>query len=175
MNDDVRHSDGAFWSVTRTHPHKESVALQALEAQGYAVFCPWTWKTVRRSRKLHNRRAPLFPGYVFISFGRDVWQWRPVRSTRGVQYLLTGKDGWPNRLPAGFIENLQAQTSDEGTFSFRESLSPGQRVRVTTGAFADFVGEVEALDEQGRVRLLLGLMSRQVRVTLPGKFLQDVA
>ena len=169
-----RRSAGTYWAVARTHPHKEGVALQALKAQEFGVVCPLTWKTVRRSRRLFNRKTPLFPGYIFIAFDDDARHWRPVSSTRGVQYLLTQKDGRPSRAPAGFVEELMAHTGEEGIFTYGPRLSPGQQVRVKTGAFADLVGRVEALDDNGRVRLMLELMAREVRVSLPGDCVQGI-
>jgi hypothetical protein len=38
------------------------------------------------------------------------------------------------------------------------SLKEGQRLKVTAGPFADLVGQLEWLDDKGRVRLLLELM-----------------
>jgi transcriptional antiterminator RfaH len=43
----------------------------------------------------------------------------------------------------------------------------GQGVRVTAGPFADFVGELEHLDDNGRVRVLLEIMGGRMRVDLP--------
>jgi transcriptional antiterminator RfaH len=38
---------------------------------------------------------------------------------------------------------------------------------VTAGPFADFVGELEYLDDNGRVRVLLEIMGGKMRVMIP--------
>lgn len=155
------------WSVARTHAHKEILASTALGQQGYGVVCPMTLKTVRRSRRLVDRRVPLFPGYVFIALEGAPEGWRAINSTRGVRSLLTTAEGRPSRLPTGFVEDVLARTADDGVVVSRADLTPGQRVRIRSGAFADLVGQVAELDPPGRVRVLLTLMAREVRVSVP--------
>jgi transcriptional antiterminator RfaH len=46
-------------------------------------------------------------------------------------------------------------------------LKEGQSVRVTAGPFADFIGELEHLDDKGRVSVLLEIMGGKMRVALP--------
>jgi transcriptional antiterminator RfaH len=46
-------------------------------------------------------------------------------------------------------------------------LKQGQTVVVTAGPFADLVGQLERLDDNGRVRVLLELMGGKVQVSLP--------
>ena len=163
---------GTRWAVVRTHAQREALALAALGEQGFATFCPMTWKTVRHARKLADRKVPLFPGYVFVALGPEPGQWRPVNSTRGVRVLLADGEGRPRFLPAGFVEQLAAFTDEEGVFSFRPLLARGQQVRVRSGAFADLIGRIEELDGRGRARLLLDIMSREVRVSLPTEKLE---
>ena len=55
----------------------------------------------------------------------------------------------------------------EGNIDFKFSLREGQSVKVTAGPFADLIGNLEKLDEKGRVRILLELMGGTVRVALP--------
>jgi transcriptional antiterminator RfaH len=57
-------------------------------------------------------------------------------------------------------------------------LKEGQAVKVTAGPFADLVGQLERLDDNGRVRVLLEILGGKVRVALPQDLLapaQDVA
>ena len=53
------------------------------------------------------------------------------------------------------------------TSNSTSTLKKGQTVRVTAGPFADFVGELEHLDDNGRVRVLLEIMGGKMRVALP--------
>jgi transcription antitermination factor NusG len=51
-------------------------------------------------------------------------------------------------------------------------------VKVTAGVFAEFVGQLERLDDNGRVRVLLEIMGDKIRVAIPQSLLapaRDVA
>lgn len=48
-------------------------------------------------------------------------------------------------------------------------LKEGQSVKVTAGPFAELVGQLERLDDNGRVRVLLEILGGKVRVALPQK------
>lgn len=161
------------WSVARTHAHKELLASSALGEQGYDVFCPLTLKTVRRSRRLVDRQVPLFPGYVFVALDKRSERWRAINSTRGVRSLLTTAEGRPSTLPAGFVEDVLARTADDGVVLSPANLTAGQKVRIRSGAFADLVGQVADLDTAGRVRILLTLMAREVRVSVPASVVES--
>ena len=78
--------------------------------------------------------------------------------------------GEPQPVPNGVVESLINCTDPEGNVQFRYQLKQGQSVKVTAGAFVNFVGELECLDERGRVRVLLELMGGNTRVTLPQTF-----
>jgi len=61
---------------------------------------------------------------------------------------------------------------------FNFQFKQGGAVKVTAGPFADLVGQLERLDDNGRVRVLLEILGGKVRVALPQNFLapaQEVA
>jgi transcriptional antiterminator RfaH len=65
------------------------------------------------------------------------------------------------------VERLIEASDLEGNIQFDFQLKEGQTVRVTAGPFADLVGELEYLDDHGRVRILLEIMGGKMRVALP--------
>jgi transcriptional antiterminator RfaH len=65
------------------------------------------------------------------------------------------------------IENLVAAGDTQGNISFGFNLKEGQAIKVMAGPFAELVGELERLDESGRVRVLLEILGGRVRVALP--------
>jgi transcription elongation factor/antiterminator RfaH len=153
------------WFLVHTQPKSERKAELHLGAQGFRTYLPQIDKTVRHARKLNTVRAPLFPGYLFIilDLGRD--RWLSVRSTIGVSRLFTTQDGRPVPVPVGIVESL-IERSDGGVARLDLGLVKGQRVRILSGPFAEFVGTLERLDGAGRVQVLLGLMGTAVPVTL---------
>ena len=65
----------------------------------------------------------------------------------------------PAAAPRGVIEALRDACDENGVLRLpNDDLKPGQSVRILSGAFADFVGEIDRLDDAGRVRVLLDIM-----------------
>jgi transcriptional antiterminator RfaH len=86
--------------------------------------------------------------------------------------------GEPHAVPIGVVENLIAAADAQGNVRFGFHLKEGQAVKVTAGPFADLVGHLERLDDNGRVRVLLEILGGRVRVALPQDLLapaQEVA
>jgi len=155
--------DASRWYVVQTQPRAETRAIVNLENQEFRTFCPFVAKTVRHARKVTKTRAPLFPGYLFVSLDPSRNRWRAVNGTRGVVRLLTQND-MPAAVPSGVVEALLARTGEGSTIDWSLSLAVGQTVRICDGPFAELVGCLEHLDKAGRVRVLLDLMGRAVSV-----------
>ena len=157
------------WYVAQTLPHKESGAEQHLRNQGFATFLPRRQKTRRHARKLDTVLAPFFPRYLFLVMDLTRDRWRSVNGTYGVASLIMGEVA-PKPVPAGIVERLRAQADGRGVLRYdpRAALRPGDSVRLLSGPFAEQVGCLERLDDQGRVRVLLEIMSGRVSVDLGG-------
>ena len=102
-----------------------------------------------------------------MSFDPATAPWRRINATLGVARLLMTPSLRPAAVPAGFMGALMARCTPEGLVRPPESLAPGDVVRVMTGPFAETVSRIESLDRHGRVGLLLEVMGRAVRVTVP--------
>lgn len=154
------------WYVVRTQPHREAPGARQLENQGFRVFLPRFLKSRRHARKFETVLAPLFPRYLFVilDLGRD--RWRSVNGTYGVDRLLM-RAGEPEPVPHGLVEQLAGAARVDGVVRFSPVLKEGQTIRVTAGPFAELMGRLERLDDQGRVRVLLEIMGGRVPVLLP--------
>jgi len=157
---------GERWYVARTLPQRELQAAKQLANQDFRAFVPRYWKNRRHARRVETISAPLFPRYIFVILDRSRDRWRSINGTLGVERLLM-QGGEPQAVPQGVVESLLDSTDPEGNIQFRYQLRQGQSVRVTAGPFADFVGQLESLDDRGRVSVLLELIGGNTRVTLP--------
>jgi transcription antitermination factor NusG len=130
------------------------------------VFLPRFFKSRRHARKFETVMAPLFPRYMFIilNLGRD--RWRSVNGTLGVDRLLM-RGGEPEPVPHGLVEQLTEAAASDGVVRCGPALKEGQQIRVTAGPFAELIGKLESLDDQGRVRVLLEIMGGKIPVLLP--------
>jgi transcription elongation factor/antiterminator RfaH len=162
------------WFLVHTQPKSERKAQMHLGAQGFRTHFPQIQKTIRHARQLRTVRAPLFPRYMFLILdpGRD--RWLSVRSTVGVSSLITCQDR-PVPVPEGIVEALIARTDEANLALFEVPLITGQKIRILSGPFADFVGTIERLDDAGRVRVLLDMMASAVPIALHRSALSPAA
>jgi len=154
------------WYVARTLAQRELQAATQLGNQGFRVFLPRYWKNRRHARKVETISAPLFPRYLFVILDRTRDRWRSVNGTLGIERLIM-QAGEPQSVPHGVVESLLELGDADGNIRFRFDLKEGQNIRVTAGPFANLIGQLDKLDDHGRVRVLLEIMGATVRVALP--------
>jgi transcription elongation factor/antiterminator RfaH len=153
------------WYLAHTLPRCEAKAQFHLGAQGFQTFLPQFVKTVRHARQLRNVRAALFPNYIFVIIDPTRDRWLSIRSTVGVSSLVTC-DGRPLAVPEGIVEALIERTDPSNITRLDVDLVEGQSVRILTGPFANFVGTLDKLSGNDRVRVLLQLMGSEVPVSV---------
>jgi transcription antitermination factor NusG len=159
----IRHSlaENDRWYVAATQPGKEALAAHHLVRQGYEVFSPLRPRTVRHARRTATLLAPVFPGYLFVSFDRSASAWRSINGTLGVRHVIAAAD-CPLPLPQGFVEGLAQLTDERGVLCRANDLKVGGRVQLLCGPFAERIGTLQDLDAKGRVAVLLDLFSTRV-------------
>lgn len=153
------------WFLVHTQPRGEARARLHLSVQGFEIFLPQIDKTVRHARQLRTVRASLFPRYLFVLLDLDVDRWLAIQSTPGVSFLYTC-EGRPVPVPMGVVESLRARADEANLSLFGPKLIEGDRVRISRGPFADLIGTLSRLDENGRVRVLLAMMGGDVSVSV---------
>lgn len=134
------------------------LALQHLERQGFAAFCPRFRKTRRHARRIDHVLSPVFPGYIFVRFDRDQDQWRSINGTVGVSRLVGNSSARPQPMPDAAMETIMARCEGGVMVGAMDAFHQGQQVRLLSGPFADQLAEVERLHDRGRVRVLLNIL-----------------
>lgn len=153
------------WVVASTHPHKEQVALDNLQRQGFRAYCPRVRRRIRHARRLQQVLRPLFPGYVFIRLDPETEQWRSIDSTLGIRNLVRFGDR-PGTIPSEFVAGLQV-TEKEGAVAVpraRDCYDVGEKVRMREGPFEGLIATVLAVAESERITVLMDMLCRSVRV-----------
>lgn len=162
------------WYVVQYLSRHERMAVLNLEAQNFRVFFPQMLRSVRHARQLRVKRTAVFPGYLFTALDLDRDRWRSINGTLGVARLLMTQTR-PVPVPVGLVEELISNLDENGDMDMRRSLTVGQSVRVKEGPFTSLIGEIATLDEKGRARILLKIMSGAVVTTLESKLLEPVS
>ena len=108
-------------------------------------------------RRIVERR--VFPGYILVEMIMDETSWYVVRNTPGVTGFV-GMGNKPTPLSAEEVEKIMKRI-EAAEPKIKVSFRVGQKVRVTEGAFANFVGVVDELyPEKGKARIMVSMFGR---------------
>lgn len=151
------------WYLVQLKPNCAKIAIRNLERQGLATFLPLESRTVRKRGKFVTAEAPLFPGYLFVSFDIASGCWQAVNSTYGVNRLVSFADR-PAAAPPGLIAELMARCSESGTLKPAPEFAPGDQVMISGGPCASFIAKVQSLESEQRIWLLMDLLGKETRV-----------
>ena len=154
------------WFLIHTKPRQEGIALENLERQGYPCYLPMLATEKLRQGKLVTLQEPLFPRYLFIQLGQGstAQSWSPIRSTRGVSRLVSfGNE--PARVPADLVQMLQAHDADRSQ-DVQTLFKSGDKVLIQEGPFAGLEAIYQMKDGEGRVMVLIELMSKPAQLKL---------
>ena len=161
------------WYLIHTKIRQERVALENLERQGFECFLPLMRAEKLKRGALQVVQEALFPRYLFIRLGSGLGSqsWAPIRSTLGVSRLVTF-----GLIPAKIDDDLigvlrnQSESSDVVLRHFE----PGEQVVVTDGPFVGVEAIYQMADAEGRVMVLLNILSKQVKMSVPPTSIRKV-
>lgn len=143
---------------------------QRIEATGLQnkieeIFVPIQKKIVVKKGKQDVKEDKLFPGYVLIKMELDEQTWDIVQNTEGVRGFVK-TDKYPRPLPESEVKAIM-QFMEVEQPSYQTSFSVGEAVKITDGAFADFIGSVKEIDTaKGKVTVLISFLGREAPVEL---------
>lgn len=155
------------WFCLRSHSKHEHIAARHVNRlEGVQTFLPRIrFRRTRRQGPVWVTEA-LFPNYLFARF---MWhtQVRLVRHAPGVCDVVHFGKRWPT-VPDFVMEELRARFGDDSIHVVGESLSPGDEVRISGGAFHGLAGVISRiLPARERVAVLLEFLGRQTAVEIP--------
>lgn len=152
---------GKQWYLIQCKPRQDMRALEHLERQGYQCLLPTHEVERLQKGKLQQLTEPLFPGYLFIHLDRVDDNWLPIRSTRGVNQIVSF-GGRPTSVPEAIVSKLQSASK-----GVEPALIAGDRITLNDPSLQQI--EAIFLERNGdeRVLLLLTLLQREVVVSVP--------
>lgn len=115
-------------------------------------------KRVEKPRK-------IFPGYVLVEMILDDESWTVVRNTPGVTSFV-GAGAKPVPLNEREVRKI-LRRSTSGKTRVQIDLKIGEHVKVISGPFADFSGEIlEISPERGKLKVSVSIFGRPTPVEL---------
>jgi transcriptional antiterminator NusG len=170
----------AKWYVIHIQTSYESRVKQALEQRVkslgvedriFDIVIPTREIIIVKKGKKTKATEKVFPGYVLVKMILDDDSWLVVRTTEGVTGFV-GAGLKPTPISNREVDAIMKFVTQEQP-KFKTKFSAGEAVKITEGPFADFLGTVEAIDEErGKVKVLVSIFDRETPVELD--FLQVV-
>ena len=113
-------------------------------------------------------KMPLYARYLFVSMDGVKDSWYSIKSTVGVSHLFCDGDR-PLPISDNVIYDIRAREDENGLIRLHKlrKLSPGDSVQILGGAFHDQIGIFDCSNNEERVNVLLNLLGRSVRISLP--------
>ena len=113
----------ARWYLIQTKPRREARAEEHLR-QHFECYRPLKASAATRSGQGAKAGEPLFPGYLFIRLDSTHDNWYPIRSTRGVNRVVSF-GGQPTPVRDELIEQLR-QRRPRTNVPLRPTSSPAK-------------------------------------------------
>ena len=153
------------WYVAQLKPNAQDLATTNLRRQGFEVFHPVRRVTRRAGGAFRAALRPLFPGYLFVGAAEEGPALSRVNATRGVGRLVSFGAA-PSPLPDRLVAGLRTRCDDADVLVELDTLGVGDRVRLLSGPFAEYVARVETLDEGQRLWAVLEAARTPTRVNI---------
>ncbi len=119
-----------------------------------------------------KRIIPLFPNYLLVRT-RLFEGYHDVAWSPGVKRFVAFND-IPIPLDVNIVRYLMQQANPQGIIKACSKLKVGEEVLINSGPFEGLIGIIkEPPDAKGRLRVLMKLLSRQVQVEVPLRFVNS--
>jgi transcription antitermination factor NusG len=155
---------GRVWQVAHTLPRREKELARRLRRREIPFYLPLS---EHRSRTPAGRKLsswiPLFPGYLFVNAAEA--QSGEVLDTGCVARLLEVPD---DRQFAFDLLQIHRLTQSGAPFVRESEMQPGTPVRVTSGPFLGFEGQVVKRQSGDRLIVLINYLQQGISVSLEG-------
>jgi transcriptional antiterminator NusG len=159
---------------------EERIKSNGLEAQFAEILIPSEKVTERRGKSTVQKTNKFFPGYIFINMELTKASWHLVQTTPKVTGFLGGQNPRPVRKAE--MSRMMGHTLPPEEQPVVEKVVPnitynvGQQVRVRSGAFANFAGDVEEINaDKQKIWLSVSLFGRPTRVEVDFSEVEPVA
>jgi transcriptional antiterminator NusG len=166
--------DGRRWFVIHCYSgyenkvsHNLEQRIETMEMQDkiFDVVVPTEEEIEVKEGKRRTVERRVFPGYILVQMLMDEDSWYVVRNTPGVTgFVGMGNDPTPLRP-----EEVQAimKRMEADAPRVKVTYKIGQKVRITDGPFADFMGTVNEIDmDKAKVRVFVSFFGRETPVEL---------
>jgi transcriptional antiterminator NusG len=144
---------------------QQRIKASGLEKKIVDILVPVQKKITVKKGKQKVEEDKIFPGYILVKMELDEITWEIINNIDGIRgFVRTDKK--PRPLPESEVQAIMQYMEVEQP-SYKTSFSVGEAVKITEGAFADFIGSVQEIDPtKGKVKVLISFLGREAPVEL---------
>lgn len=131
------------------------------------IVVPEETVTTNVNGKKRNIKKKFFPGYVLVKMVMNEHTWHLVKNTDKITGFVGGTSDKPLPISDEEAANMMG-TNTEGAKKSRSSgnYNTGDSVKVIEGPFASFVGTVENVNANGKLKVNVSIFGRPTPVEL---------
>jgi len=166
--------DGRSWYVVHCYSGYENKVRhsieQRIETMGmlgkiFDVIVPTEEEIEIKDGKRRTVERRVFPGYILVQMILSEESWYVVRNTPGVTgFVGMGNEPTPLR-PEEVAKIMNRMEAEAPKVKFDFQI--GEKVRIGSGPFADFIGTVAEIDpDRAKVRVMVSFFGRETPVEL---------
>lgn len=170
------------WYIVHTYSGHENKVKVNLEKRieymnmGEKIFrveVPQKTVTQVKGGKKSEREEKIFPGYVLVEMIMEDDSWYVVRHTAGVTKFV-GSAKKPVAAKDSEIKKI-IHRSQTQTQKIQLDVKAGDKVRIISGPFSDFVGDItEVYPDKSKLRANVSIFGRETPVELEYKQIQKL-
>lgn len=170
------------WYIVHTYSGHENKVKVNLEKRieymnmGEKIFrveVPQKTVTQVKGGKKSEKEEKIFPGYVLVEMIMDDDSWYVVRHTAGVTKFV-GSAKKPVAAKDSEIKKI-IHRSQTQTQKIQLDVKAGDKVRIISGPFSDFVGDItEVYPDKSKLRANVSIFGRETPVELEYKQIQKL-
>lgn len=163
-----------YWYVVHTYSGYENkvkanlekrIESMNMEEKIFRILVPMEDEVEIKDGKRKITKRKIFPGYVLVEMYMTDDSWYVVRNTPGVTGFV-GSGSKPIPLNDGEAKQIIRQMGVEEPRA-RVDFSTGESVRVISGPFENFIGQIEEINlEKGKVRVVISMFGRETPIDL---------
>lgn len=174
--------DGRAWYVVHCysgyenkvrHSIEQRIETMDMQEKIFDVVVPTEEEIEIKDGKRRTVERRVFPGYILVQLIMGEDSWYVVRNTPGVTGFV-GMGSEPTPLRKDEVDKIMNRMEAEAPkvkFSFR----PGEKVRIRSGPFSDFIGTVDEIDiDRAKVKVLVSFFGRETPVELDFLHVENV-
>lgn len=139
----------------------------------FRVEVPQKTITQIKGGRKQEKEEKIFPGYVLVEMIMDEDSWYVVRHTAGVTKFV-GSAKKPIPAKDSEIKKIIHRSTAQ-TQKIEMDVKVGEKVRIISGPFAEFVGDItEVYPDKAKLRAMVSIFGRETPVELEYKQIQKL-